>query len=75
MIWILETTWMIAAAILTGAPHKNPAYLDPGSGSFIFQLILASLLGAAVVIRAYWKRIAGFFKNRSSKEEQDDKQE
>jgi hypothetical protein len=72
--WIIQTTWLIAATILAGTPHKNPSYLDPGSGSFIFQLILASLLGAAVILRAYWKRIAGFIKNIVSRKS-DDRQE
>ena len=44
--------------ILTRDAH---AYLDPGSGSYILQLILAGLLGAAVAVRIYWKRIKGFF--------------
>lgn len=33
------------------------AYLDPGSGSFILQLILAALLGGAFVLKTYWKKI------------------
>jgi len=33
------------------------AYLDPGSGSFILQLILAALLGGAFVLKSYWKKI------------------
>jgi hypothetical protein len=36
-------------------------YLDPGSGSFILQLLLAALLGAGLVIRAYWRKIKSFF--------------
>jgi hypothetical protein len=70
--WIIQTVAIFTATILAGTPHKNPAYLDPGSGSFIFQLILASLLGAAVVIRAYWKRISGFFKKIISKQSDDE---
>jgi hypothetical protein len=35
----------------------NNAYLDPGSGSFILQLILAVLLGGLFVLRSYWKKI------------------
>lgn len=36
-------------------------YLDPGSGSFIIQMILAGTLGIAVAIRIYWKKIVAFF--------------
>jgi hypothetical protein len=32
-------------------------YLDPGSGSFLIQLLLAVLLGAGVAIRMYWGKI------------------
>ena len=33
------------------------AYLDPGSGSLILQVILAVLLGGFFIIRSYWKKI------------------
>ena len=33
------------------------AYLDPGSGSFILQMILAAILGGLVIIRTYWNKI------------------
>ncbi len=37
------------------------AYLDPGSGSFILQALVAMLAGAIVAINAYWTRIKRFF--------------
>ncbi len=52
-------------------------YLDPGSGSFILQLVIAALLGGAVIIRAYWSRIKTLFRkgsNTPSQEDQDDEQ-
>jgi len=47
--------------ILLSAPQKPLAYLDPGSGSLIIQLILAGLLGFGVFIRLQWKKIKTFF--------------
>jgi hypothetical protein len=38
------------------------AYLDPGSGSFILQLLIAAILGGIVAIRAYWGRIKNFIR-------------
>ena len=35
-----------------------PAYLDPGSGSFIIQLAIAALLGLGVAVRASWSKIS-----------------
>lgn len=32
-------------------------YLDPGSGSFIIQILIASLLGIGVALRVSWSRI------------------
>lgn len=41
---------------------KPLMYLDPGSGSFIIQMLLAGLLGIAVAIRIYWNKIVAFFR-------------
>jgi len=45
------------------------AYLDPGSGSFILQLIIAGFAGLMFVLRGYWSRLLGLFKNRPPKRE------
>ena len=39
----------------------NMAYLDPGSGSFLIQILIALFLGSAFAIRAFWGRIKAFF--------------
>jgi hypothetical protein len=39
---------------------KPNAYLDPGSGSFILQLIIATLVGGAFILKTYWNRIKTF---------------
>jgi len=44
-------------------------YLDPGSGSFILQILIATLVGSLFLIKAYWKKIKAFFKKTSSKGE------
>jgi len=47
---------------------RSRAYLDPGSGSFVLQMLLAGLLGILVAIRVYWKKIVSFFsKNKDAK--------
>jgi len=37
------------------------AYLDPGTGSYVFQMIVAGLLGAAFAVKMFWVRIRAFF--------------
>jgi hypothetical protein len=56
------------------APYLRPqAYLDPGSGSFIIQLLIAGLVGAGFLVKAYWTKIKRLF-NRSSVKKEDDSQ-
>ena len=33
------------------------AYLDPGSGGMMVQLLLGGFAGAAVLIRLYWRQL------------------
>lgn len=37
------------------------AYLDPGSGSMILQIIAGGIAGLAVALKMFWHRIRGFF--------------
>ena len=54
------------------APILRPqAYLDPGSGSFLVQLLIAGLVGAGFIIKAYWKKIKGLFTRSASKKDDD----
>ncbi len=36
-------------------------YLDPGSGSFLIQLVLAAALGIGVATKIYWSKIKSLF--------------
>ena len=37
------------------------AYIDPGSGSFIFQAIVGGAMAAGLGIKVFWRRITSFF--------------
>ena len=43
------------------------AYLDPGTGSYIFQVLVAIFIGAIFTIKMYWQKIKTFFSNHFSK--------
>ena len=47
------------------------AYLDPGTGSLIIQVIAASLAAAAVVLRTYWHKIKSLFGGGQTSESTD----
>ena len=38
---------------------RDRAYLDPGSGSILLQMVIAAALGAAFAVKVYWKKIKG----------------
>jgi hypothetical protein len=44
-------------SLLLLAPAPAWAYLDPGTGSFLIQGIIAAVIGVGVTLKLYWKRI------------------
>ncbi len=51
------------------APSAALAYLDPGSGSMLLQLVLGGLAGLAVIAKLYWHRLLGLFGRHAPQEE------
>lgn len=52
----------ILSTILS-APHlSGNAYLDPGSGSYLLQILLAALLGSMFFLRSFWGKVLKFFR-------------
>ena len=52
-----------------------PAYIDPGTGSLIIQVLIGALVGGLVAAKIFWTRIKGFFKglfSRGSNHAKDD---
>jgi hypothetical protein len=37
------------------------AYLDPGTGSYLLQLLIAGIAGAILSLKIFWKNICNFF--------------
>lgn len=55
--------WIIAAASFLPTRPAH-AYIDPGSGSIIIQVIIGAFFGAAYILKRFWRNIAGWFKGR-----------
>jgi hypothetical protein len=45
---------------LVSALIKPIAYLDPGSGSYLLQLLIAGAMGGLLMLRIYWSKVKGF---------------
>ncbi|MDJ0865935.1 MAG: hypothetical protein QNK03_07490 [Myxococcota bacterium] len=65
----------LASAALSSADDRIVlAYLDPGTGSFIIQTLVALVAGVAVTLRLYWARIKAFFRRAPPEVEADDEE-
>jgi hypothetical protein len=47
-------------------------YIDPGSGSYLLQVVIAAVLGAAFWIKMSWQRIKAFFGGHKIKAEKEE---
>jgi hypothetical protein len=45
---------LVTALAMPGAAH---AYLDPGTGSFVLQMVLAAVLAVGASLKVLWGRI------------------
>ncbi len=43
-------------------------YLDPGSGSYLLQILLAAILGGAFALKLYWNKIRSLFGGQAKKD-------
>ena len=64
MIW--KISYLTVILLFIGAA-KAEAYLDPGTGSMIIQVIVAALVAGGV----FWRNILSFFKNIFNKDKKD----
>jgi len=56
----------IALALFV-VPGYASAYLDPGTGSFVVQIAIASIAGLLFTAKTYWGRIKFFLHGFSKK--------
>ena len=66
MVSLVSSLVPALVVVLSRGGHAPPAYLDPGSGSFLIQLVIAGLLGAALAVRMSWSRIKGVFRRKDA---------
>jgi hypothetical protein len=61
------------AAVSTAVAFLMPlcalAYIDPGTGSYVLQLIIAALVGVSFSIKIFWKKIVRIFGKKGAADE------
>jgi len=56
------TQLLIITFLLPFFAAPAEAYIDPGMGSYVFQMLMAALIGGLFVVKHYWQRLTDFFK-------------
>lgn len=64
---------LVLAFSFTALPVAN-AYIDPGSGSFIIQMLVGAALGASLAIKVFWRRLVSFFTGRKRDDTDEEQQ-
>jgi len=62
---------LIVAVVLILLPAPALAYIDPGTGSFVIQGIIAAVVGAGLAVKVFWHRIKSVFTGKSAAEDDD----
>lgn len=39
-----------------------PLYIDPGSGSIVFQAVAAGFMAVGLTLKVYWRRVKALFR-------------
>lgn len=55
----MRTILLTGCCLLFTLPDYAYAYLDPGTGSFMLQLIIGGLVSTLFTIKIFWRRIIG----------------
>jgi ABC-type Na+ efflux pump permease subunit len=63
---LLVSCVLVILLYLTFTPPAF-AYLDPGTGSYIFQIIIAAIVGLGFIVKIYWAKIKAFLTRTFSK--------
>jgi len=70
MSQIIKSIFVIQMLLIPGLFISDAfAYLDPGSGSMIFQAIIGALIGVGIALKIYWEKIKFKLSSRLHRED------
>lgn len=56
----------LALLLMLMTPSDAWAYIDPGTGSYLFQLVIAGGLAGVYTLRRYWHSVRSWFSRRDA---------
>ena len=60
---------LAALALVALFPAHAAAYIDPGSGSVLLQVLVGGLLALGVTLKMYWGRLLSMFRRGGGEED------
>jgi hypothetical protein len=61
---------LILPVLLLLFTKDSEAYIDPGSGSYVLQLLVASFFAILFALKMFWRNIKAFFSRTGGKNNQ-----
>lgn len=58
--------WLLGVAVFLLPSHAH-AYIDPGTGGLIIQIVAGGIAGSLVILRLYWGRVKAVFSRQPEK--------
>ena len=58
---------LLSVSLLPLTLQNIHAYIDPGTGSLIIQILIASFVGGLFLIKVFWGKIKAFLNNLFSR--------
>jgi len=69
---IIVILFTFTAILMEAKPSY--AYLDPGTGSFALQMLIASVVGGLFFIKKMWVKIKGIFSTKKNDESDENRE-
>jgi hypothetical protein len=55
---LIALLWVAFSFMIMPNAH---AYVDPASGSYVFQVLIGALVGIGLAVKLFWRKISGLF--------------
>jgi len=66
-----KSLFFLIVTFLIASERTAAAYLDPGTGSYVFQIIIAGIVGGLFAVKIYWKKLIDLVKNGPARKKED----
>ena len=63
----LSSSFWLSVTLVPLLFDKAYNYIDPGTGSLVFQVMISSLVGALFLAKVFWKKISAFLSRMFSR--------